>query len=717
MPQLKNPPVGSGNKAYNVHQPNIFSREVELSRNTRGSLEIFGGGPHTSPLLFSRTRSAWKNALQSAESHLQGSGDVCQDEDPHTGRVLVSISEIPSSSLEQVVRSPCIEGSDAQSSAGLLPINDTEDDVAKWLTDAENAGDLPNTSKLLGSRTPTTGSVFPDTDDKDPKVPRLGLMESVVAPNKAGTDQEWKEVLQLSREKKTSGHSEMSDDSLSDRAAQWGYSVVLKPSSDRGSGYAETERLSTSSSITRISDSSSDVGKSSRATSEGSYAGSNISSTIPGVSRAVRDALGSFQLAFVVCDALNPEYPILYASAGFFSMTGYAAKEVVGRNCRLLQGEYTDAKDVAKIREALKAGCIYTGKLLNYKRDGTPFWNLLTISPIKDDTGRLIKYIGMQAEVKESCAVDSTTDETIVSEAMKILSKEGRSSERNPKLQVGTSSTTYSSQLKICEKSESRRISRSRYSLSSPRDSSEGVSKFISTSELPVGAILNGEVAPLRAAAVGNKPFEVPDAMPGESGCLTTKASKRSSSLINMFKKLNGRFSISKRRSQDRGDVVSDPDDELFDDLEDKQRRSSLYSNTSSADEKQELGRTLEVSAGHQSNTWCFEELRESSSPSGDLSRIHYHGESSTRMERCSDSYSIGGPMEKEKEKKDNRRPPVRHGRRSAQYATCDERANLRIGSLALEDKDRRHSIATVSSSVKFEGKSQFCIVHSTATE
>ena len=59
-----------------------------------------------------------------------------------------------------------------------------------------------------------------------------------------------------------------------------------------------------------------------------------------------------------------------------------------------MQGADTDPEDVAKIREALQAGTSYCGRLLNYKKDGTPFWNLLTISPIKDDDGKVLKFIG-----------------------------------------------------------------------------------------------------------------------------------------------------------------------------------------------------------------------------------------------------------------------------------------------------------------------------------
>lgn len=62
---------------------------------------------------------------------------------------------------------------------------------------------------------------------------------------------------------------------------------------------------------------------------------------------------------------------------------------------RFLQGADTDPEDVAKIREALQEGKSYCGRLLNYKKDGTPFWNLLTIAPIKDEDGKILKYIGL----------------------------------------------------------------------------------------------------------------------------------------------------------------------------------------------------------------------------------------------------------------------------------------------------------------------------------
>ncbi|TVU01224.1 hypothetical protein EJB05_53326 [Eragrostis curvula] len=122
---------------------------------------------------------------------------------------------------------------------------------------------------------------------------------------------------------------------------------------------------------------------------------------VPRVSEELRAALSAFQQTFVVSDATRPDHPILYASGGFFNMTGYSSKEVVGRNCRFLQGSGTDQAEIAKIRQALAAGSNYCGRVLNFKKDGTPFWNLLTIAPIKDEDGRILKFIGMQVEVSK----------------------------------------------------------------------------------------------------------------------------------------------------------------------------------------------------------------------------------------------------------------------------------------------------------------------------
>nr|AML79126.1 putative LOV domain-containing protein [Strobilanthes dyeriana] len=174
------------------------------------------------------------------------------------------------------------------------------------------------------------------------------------------------------------------------RAAEWG--LVLK--TDQETGKLQGVKVRTSGDE-QNKPSRRDSGNSIRSSDEFSdEGGAGKERGFPRVSEDLKDALSTFQQTFVVSDASKPDHPIMYASAGFFKMTGYTSREVVGRNCRFLQGKDTDPEDVAKIREALEKGTNYCGRLLNYKKDGTPFWNLLTIAPIKDETGKVLKYIG-----------------------------------------------------------------------------------------------------------------------------------------------------------------------------------------------------------------------------------------------------------------------------------------------------------------------------------
>nr|AML76956.1 putative LOV domain-containing protein [Atriplex prostrata] len=196
--------------------------------------------------------------------------------------------------------------------------------------------------------------------------------------------------------KKVSKNTEIVNDEvgMAERAAEWGLAVV--PANGGESSVASTSNV-----VIRMSgDRKHSHEKESTRMSEESNT-SSTSEHLPRASQELKDALANLQQTFVVSDATKPECPIMYASSGFFTMTGYSSKEVVGRNCRFLQGPETDQNEVEKIRQAVRNGTSYCGRLLNYKKDGTPFWNLLTITPIRDDKGRLIKFIGMQVEVSK----------------------------------------------------------------------------------------------------------------------------------------------------------------------------------------------------------------------------------------------------------------------------------------------------------------------------
>jgi len=103
----------------------------------------------------------------------------------------------------------------------------------------------------------------------------------------------------------------------------------------------------------------------------------------------------------LVTDPNLPDSPIVFANPGFHEMTGYPADKIIGRNCRLLQGPETDKGTIARMREAIAARRNFQGEILNYRKDGTPFWNELTISPVFDSAGQLINFVGLQTDVTE----------------------------------------------------------------------------------------------------------------------------------------------------------------------------------------------------------------------------------------------------------------------------------------------------------------------------
>lgn len=91
--------------------------------------------------------------------------------------------------------------------------------------------------------------------------------------------------------------------------------------------------------------------------------------------------------------------PIVYCNPAFEHLTGYTLSEIVGHNCRFLQGEGTDPEAIQQMRTAFDAGAPIDLVVLNYKKDGTPFWNALNIGPIHNAQGALTHFIGVQTDV------------------------------------------------------------------------------------------------------------------------------------------------------------------------------------------------------------------------------------------------------------------------------------------------------------------------------
>lgn len=107
------------------------------------------------------------------------------------------------------------------------------------------------------------------------------------------------------------------------------------------------------------------------------------------------------RMSLCVSDPFVDGNPIIYVNEAFVELTGYAREDILGNNCRFMQGEDTDPEAVAKIREALRKREVTVVDILNYKQDGTPFWNALHIGPIFDEQGKLSYFYGSQWDITE----------------------------------------------------------------------------------------------------------------------------------------------------------------------------------------------------------------------------------------------------------------------------------------------------------------------------
>ncbi|WP_236545092.1 PAS domain-containing protein [Tropicimonas marinistellae] len=104
-------------------------------------------------------------------------------------------------------------------------------------------------------------------------------------------------------------------------------------------------------------------------------------------------------MSVVITNPKLPDNPMIYVSEEFEDQTGYAPEEVLGRNCRFLQGPETDPNAVEAIRAALRAETTFTIDILNYRKSGEPFMNRLRIRPLFDDDGDLAYFVGAQNPV------------------------------------------------------------------------------------------------------------------------------------------------------------------------------------------------------------------------------------------------------------------------------------------------------------------------------
>jgi len=113
-----------------------------------------------------------------------------------------------------------------------------------------------------------------------------------------------------------------------------------------------------------------------------------------------------------VADALSPDFPLVYVNPAFEVMTGYRLEDIEGRNCRFLQRNERDQPGLTLIREALRGKRETVAVLRNYRRDGSPFWNELSLSPIRDRSGRMTHVVGIQNDVTARIAFEDALRES-----------------------------------------------------------------------------------------------------------------------------------------------------------------------------------------------------------------------------------------------------------------------------------------------------------------
>lgn len=112
-------------------------------------------------------------------------------------------------------------------------------------------------------------------------------------------------------------------------------------------------------------------------------------------------AINEAPVGIVMTDPSLEDNPITYANDEFTELTGYTREDVLGRNCRFLQGPETEEEQIDAMRSAIEAEEPITVELRNYRKDGSPFWNRVSIAPVYDPEGEVLNYIGFQSDVTE----------------------------------------------------------------------------------------------------------------------------------------------------------------------------------------------------------------------------------------------------------------------------------------------------------------------------
>ncbi|MCX7284176.1 MAG: PAS domain-containing protein [Novosphingobium sp.] len=112
-------------------------------------------------------------------------------------------------------------------------------------------------------------------------------------------------------------------------------------------------------------------------------------------------AMAQTHLAICLCDPHQDDMPVVFANRAFIKLSGYEEHEILGRNCRFLQGPKSDRQTIARIRSSLRNEEVLVVEILNYRKDGSTFWNALHLGPVYNADGKLIYFLGSQWDVSD----------------------------------------------------------------------------------------------------------------------------------------------------------------------------------------------------------------------------------------------------------------------------------------------------------------------------
>ena len=136
--------------------------------------------------------------------------------------------------------------------------------------------------------------------------------------------------------------------------------------------------------------------------------------------RLLERAVTASTNSIVISDPNQPDDPLVYVNPAFERTTGYTAEEVLGRNCRFLQDEDRDQPAVGELRAAVHEGRHCSVVLRNYRKDGTLFWNELSIYPVRDEEHRVTNFVGVQNDITERIRAEEILSEIRRTERRRI---------------------------------------------------------------------------------------------------------------------------------------------------------------------------------------------------------------------------------------------------------------------------------------------------------